>query len=318
MRTFILALTIPVFALAQAEPAQRNLRYQATDCGPFEPRQINKYGQITGATNIDGTWRVVLCDQTGTYDLGPGMNPAINDKGDIAATAVNGGGYLRYADGRTISLGSMVPNSINTARQVVGYALAGSVKHAALWERNSMFDLGETLFGSAVESVSTGINDEGMIVGYSWNNDATRADGFLYDRKLRVIENPFQLGLLYPASINNEGTVAGWLRMSSRIHPFVWRRGVLTRLPEPGVVNFASSINERGEVVGYALDYVAPPVAVLWEGGIALDLSTLLDPPSAAAWSLTSASAINQAGQIAATALDSTGLSHAVLLTPKE
>jgi hypothetical protein len=60
-------------------------------------------------------------------------------------------------------------------------------------------------------------------------------------------------------------------------------------LPE-ATMSGAASINERGQIVGYA------GRAVLWQDGVAVDLNSLI--PAGSGWELISAASINADGYI--------------------
>jgi probable HAF family extracellular repeat protein len=90
-------------------------------------------------------------------------------------------------------------------------------------------------------------------------------------------------------------------------HAFVWQRGVVTDLGSlpGGLSSYASSINVRGEIVGYSqngqidpLTFYPEGTAVLWRNGI-INLGTLGGNQSVA-------NAINDRGQVVGGALNAT------------
>ena len=83
-----------------------------------------------------------------------------------------------------------------------------------------------------------------------------------------------------------------------------------------GPTSFALGINNRGEVVGFSGVARGEPQAhaFLWRQGRMLDLNSLVARP--AGWRLTTASAINDGGQIAGTATAPDGSVRAFLLAP--
>jgi probable HAF family extracellular repeat protein len=75
----------------------------------------------------------------------------------------------------------------------------------------------------------------------------------------------------------------------------------------------ARAINVAGDVVGRGIPDLGTSQAVLWRDGAAVDLNTLI---TAAGWILTSATGINDAGQIVGAGLRD-GQIRAFLLTPQ-
>src|SRR5690606_32935051 len=75
-----------------------------------------------------------------------------------------------------------------------------------------------------------------------------------------------------------------------------WDNGAISNLF--GMSN-ATAINERGEIVGNALNGLGGSVAVLWKNGALTDLNTFLSAQlKSEGWSLISASGINDQGWI--------------------
>lgn len=82
-----------------------------------------------------------------------------------------------------------------------------------------------------------------------------------------------------------------------------------------GTYSYAYGINDSGQVVGYAYtsNNSAQP-AFLYSNGRMTDLNSLL--PAGSGWTLTSARAINNAGDIVGYGVNPAGQTHAFLLTP--
>jgi hypothetical protein len=72
------------------------------------------------------------------------------------------------------------------------------------------------------------------------------------------------------------------------------------------------TINDRGEIVGVAIDAMGPR-ALVWQGNVPVDLNTLI--PANSGWYLQFTASINNAGEIAGQGTIN-GEVHAVLLTP--
>jgi probable HAF family extracellular repeat protein len=174
-----------------------------------------------------------------------------------------------------------------------------------------------------------GTNDRGQVVGASglcsntsippapsaphavlWNEDGT----------------PHDLGNLggtnnVANSINNRGDVVG-TALSAKdgtIHAFLWTEdtGMQDLGAFPGAVATVApcckTINDAGEVVGFAIDGMGNFTALVWQNKVPVDLNTLV--PAGSSWYLQNACSINDAGQIAGQGLIN-GEVHAFLATP--
>lgn len=214
---------------------------------------------------------------------------------------------------------------VNEAGQVAGFAYTNSIAnpttglptfHPFLWEKGKgMQDLG-TIGGTIVFNIS-GLNRRGQVVGtQTLPGDATWHP-FLWDGKKLV-----DLGTLggdqdYGNWINDAGEVVGQgaLPGAQEFHAFIWKKGKkidLGLLPgdfwsDPAV------INSRSQIVGASGNSTSSS-AVLWENGQIVDLNTLVSPGSGL--TLYAALYINDPGEIAAFAVDSSGNNHDALLIP--
>lgn len=147
------------------------------------------------------------------------------------------------------------------------------VKHAVLWQRRAVTDLG-ALPGNngGNSSYAYAINNAGLVVGISENGAVDPATG-------------------YP-----------------EVHAVAWQHGTTVDLGTfGGAQSAANMVNNRGQVVGNALNTVPDPYsfgstfpattqsrAVLWDRGMMRDLGTLGGPDA-------SAYIISQSGKIAGT-----------------
>jgi len=120
-------------------------------------------------------------------------------------------------------------------------------------------DLG-TLAG-APDSTAMGVNDRGDVVGQSGSHAVLWRNGSIVDLGT--------LGGSYSAAvdINERGAVVDYSQMAEGAgdHAFIWRTGRLIDLsPLPGFSNsYATSVNDRGDVVGYSF-VVCGISALLW------------------------------------------------------
>ena len=180
-------------------------------------------------------------------------------------------------------------------------------------------DLG-TLGGTS--SYATGINASGQVVGWATTPNGL-AYAFLYSdgvmKDLNDLIDP-TLGwtLLHGSAINNSGQVVGdAITTSSSIsRAFLYSDGEITDLGTlDGRDTFTSDINDSGQVVGWARTALYSTYdAFLYSDGVMKDLNDLIDPTLG--WNLTRANAINDSGQIVGFGTNSSGETHAFLLTP--
>jgi probable HAF family extracellular repeat protein len=182
---------------------------------------------------------------------------------------------------------------INATWQVVGNSYVYGLSNAFLYSGGSMQYLGT--FGSA-QSFATGINDGGLVVGYTWSpTDPYRS--FLYDGGGPLQELSTLGGRsTYAAGINNDGQIVGWSNTSDSYHAFrCIGTGPMQDLGTlGGVGSEATAINNGGQVVGIA-DTASTPYsahAFLYSGsGPMQDLGTL-------GGRLSEATALNERGQV--------------------
>jgi uncharacterized repeat protein (TIGR01451 family) len=137
------------------------------------------------------------------------------------------------------------------------------------------------------------INDAGDVVGYGYPLDSFEMRAGPDRAVLWRTGMAMDLGALggdasRAVAVNNAGQVIGNAQIADgSYHAFLWLSGIMTDL---GAFQ-ANAINNVGQVAG-----TANGVAVLWENGVLTDLNSLIPPGSG--WILTSATAINDQGQI--------------------
>jgi probable HAF family extracellular repeat protein len=125
-------------------------------------------------------------------------------------------------------------------------------------------------------------------------------------------------------TINNLGQVAmNSLMVDGTIHAFLWTNDVLRDLgtyPEDAavtVVPCCNNVNDRGQIVGFSVDADGNMRALLWRDQYQppVDLNTLV--PADSSWHVLIPGGINNAGEIAANAVNlNTFEVHAVLVSP--
>lgn len=236
---------------------------------------------------------------------------------------------------------------INNAGYVVGVAsraLDSEKSRAFVWSKfMGMRDIG-TLGGPYAQALA--INDRGAITGGSMiatSDDPDTTHAFLYQLNTRAPGAMRDLGTLggeysYGTAINAKNHVAGYSAtntVDNRIHAFLYDGFVMHDLGSivgqaldiPAAIDdqsVALGINAQDLVVGYSYLASTQPgrtqgqqVAFIYSEGVMTDLNTLISPAAQRNYLLCSAEAINNRGQIAATALvRRIGEFHAVLLTP--
>lgn len=235
---------------------------------------------------------------------------AINAWGQIvgytAAVGQTPRGFV-YADGTATPL-DLFPTAIDIGGRIVGDGLGAAGARWVSGGTTIPLDIPAGAFAQAPSA----LNDQGEMVGtttlsYGPPIGNSPYGGFGQDSAYRYTQGTVTyLGFLpgynqtTPRAINNRGLIVGDASYQGA--------------PPPEC---------RGGVTGDLVAYMAkcrpllskPNRAFLYAERRMADLNTLLSPAQAAQYRLTAASAINDAGQIAATA-SVNGLSRAVLLTP--
>ena len=268
---------------------------------------INSVGQITGRSTIPGE------TQFHAFLYSSGVMKDINSASLFPAGT--------YAYG------------INKSGQVVGQGLVTSSNfHAFLYSGGQMIDLG-TLPGGSQASANA-INDVGQVVGTSDGVIVTSkkttqyiSDAFLYaNGQLIDLGTPAGSYASQANAINSSGQIVGVIYISGLpSHAALYSNGVWTDLGAfPGASGTkATGINSVGQIVGTAffpqVSYHPPipgkHVPFIVSNGALVDLNTLI--PTNTGFTLTDAVGINGSGQILCDAKNSSGATHAVLLTPK-
>ena len=189
-----------------------------------------------------------------------------------------------------------------------------------------MHDLGN-FGGQDGVSAASGVNDAGMVVGYSYIQ-VTPGQKAAYHCFLIIPNdtdgdgNPDTWGIAAPGNIsvgrntlmadlgtlgglnswgrdiNNNSQVVGESDTTDRdSHAFLWKSGALTDLGTlGGKDSSASAVNDLGQVVGWAENAKGERRAYMWQNGVMTDLNSLIKAGSAIR--LTEARDINEEGEI--------------------
>ena len=276
----------------------RTMVYYATDLGVLPNRAqsvasaVNESGQVAGYSRAsDGInhHRASLYSEGILYNLGLPSGTPVFDTMESRAYA------------------------INEAGTVVGYADVVGGSHAFVYENGENRDLGTFLGGNY--SFATGINDDGVIVGYA--NDASNAH-FAFRYENGVMENlgtlPGRRADAYGSiayDVNNHGQIVGASGTASYYaHAILYDNGVMQDLGTvfgPGVNSDAMSINDLGQVAGYWGNATVGYRGFLYSEGEMHDLGMLPGGSDVIARS------INATGWIVGSAKDAQGNQRAFL-----
>jgi probable HAF family extracellular repeat protein len=291
---------------------------------------INRWGDVVGSITSAGVTHGFL-NAGGTYtDLGTlgGANSnanGINDYGQIVGGSDNGAGQFHaftYSGGTMSDLGTLGGGrseafAINNHGVIVGDAQNGD-------PATSGFSQAFSYAGGAMSALGTLPGGLGS-TAYAINNKGT-IGGSSYEGPFTVPEYPFHavtfsggaahsigasdLGDSAIFGLNDDDLAVGGIPTAAMIHAshaFLYDHRTIADL---GVLDptlddsIAWDINNLRQIVGASAVTVDPEHygyhGFLWTGAGLVDLNTLIDPSSG--WVITSANAINDAQQIAATA----------------
>jgi probable HAF family extracellular repeat protein len=210
----------------------------------FSPSEINDQGQIVGHVQMNAQWTsLFLWDPNqGMRDLGTCVDfryferPRINNAGQIAwaISDPNADNYVCLVDpdgtrhvchppdGEEIHL-----NDLNNRGQIVGYLRAnGKPRRAFVWSKAT--GMQDVPIPDAAETMATGINDMGQIVGSRCASLPGPWSVFLWDPNAGVQD----LGSTgsrptYACRINNQGFIVARFEecaLSIRTREKAWRR----------------------------------------------------------------------------------------------
>lgn len=333
-------------ALATGSVTSERSSYVMRDLGTFGgtaslAQGINDRGQIVimrgaGATQAVQTasarslvWEKGRVRWLGTLAGRATVASSINGRGEVAGLSVVRGvpHLFLWRDGAMRDLGAAGGNvegivyhvvALNDRGEVASTRIPkGGAPRAVLWRKGTMRDLG-TLGPAFAASHGYGINERTQVVGLSTMSDDGLGHAFLWQKgTMRDIATPTGgVQLVWAWAINDRSQAAGvGARVVGKeldektVRAYRWQNGRITSLGTlPGFVSSGpTAINNKGQIVGFAIAANGKRRAVLWENGRIIALGG--NPGGN-----TFAQAINERGQIVGAAVID-GNPHAVLWT---
>ena len=269
-----------------------------------------------------------------TFTIANGINNSGKIVGNGSISSDTFGHALEYSSGSVVDLApglsyNCSANAINTSGQVAGYCQKRIVIETPIPQSSSqgsdafllsggvMHDLG-TISGF-VSSQAYGVNDSSQVVGSSSGYGYNPTHAFIYSGNGPMVDLDSALGgngYSVAYGINNNGLIVG-VAYNAFIYDSVANQFTdLGALGDPNNFSTGSGINNNGMAVGSVYinntgnydAFVYPP------GGPMQDLNSMIDPASN--WTLESANAINDNGQIVGYGISPDGYEHAFLLNP--
>jgi probable HAF family extracellular repeat protein len=292
----------------------------ALTVGAGSASDINNQGQVVGN---DPNGAFLYSSGAITY-LGPYGADAVNDNGDVLLRSgqQTSGDYYLYSGGTVTPIGPLWGTDysivgINDSGQLAGTVTISpqscdidgcidAIDHAYIYSNGSSTDLGAMSSGSK-SSYAADLNNSGQVVGASTSySDLTHAvlwsGGTMLD--LGTLGGSYSQAY----GINDQGQITGYAYdASNNFFPFLYSGGVMTKIG--ALSGWGTDINNAGQVVGFRYsggDF-------LYSNGTVTALDALL--PASSGWTLLSARAINDAGQIVGYG-HLNGQTRAFLMTP--
>jgi probable HAF family extracellular repeat protein len=214
---------------------------------------------------------------------------------------------------------------INDRGQAAGNSFTNSIVnpgstfptlHPFFWDGDEMKDLG-TLGGTL--AVANAINNSGQVAGASNLADDFTLHAFLWDEGKLTDFGTLGGDFVEVIGLNEAGELVGQAQLpnSQTVHAFLAKNGMMTDLGtlDANACSAAISINAKTQIVGSSDDCSGNNGrAFLWTHGRMTDLNAFV--PVGSSLRLTTATSINDRGEIAAEGVLPGGEQRAVLLAP--
>ncbi len=235
-----------------------------------------------------------------------------------------------WADGKVFDLGTMPGGDFSNARAIAsdpnpiivgkwGNENVGPI-HGFIWEDGVMTNLGDDL---GTESSRANDIRGRRVTGWMGSGFLQDGQAYIWDEGRVTGLGPIPKGFFsIGTSINRHSEVAGWGLVEADGFPvgqtrgFLWREGKMIDIPPlPGFLrSSATDLTDATVVIGASTGLGALSAGFIWYQDVMVDVNTLIEGNVSV--EVTSCSAINSQGQIAATGHDAKGDVVALLLTP--
>ena len=324
-------------AQAAAPPHYDLARVVAPNGARTQATALGAGGHVTGIvySKIDPTqsagflWTPTTFHAFSPFGSSTSWGQSVNAAGDVAGglrtTASTTSAYIRLADGtmiapfRGMGYESSGGEGINASRTITGYVVnTDHVTTDVSWHDGVTTPLQTAGYEN---NLQLAINDAGLVGGWVQVGPdprtvqaATWTDGVLQLLPCLDVQG------CQVSGVSSDNRLVGSSAIDDfNSHACLWRDGRVVDLGTLGQDwnSSAAGVNASGDVVGSSSQTAySASVATIWRNGRIHDLSQFVDLPQG--WKLLWASAINDAGQILATAGGPDGRAVDVVLTPRQ
>jgi probable HAF family extracellular repeat protein len=334
---FLLGALLLIFFACSTNAYAQVPVYTVTDLGVISgddasvATSINNKGDIAGysyLTTASGSHPFVWSNGVLT-NLAPGSTGrafSINDSGQIAGLSpFSGGGCFPAITGRpvvwqnggmtdlstTYHLGGDAGCFVNAYINNLGQAVGSNEHTVGTGDAHYvyLFDTNGSVTTAGDLGLATHINDKSQVVGQVCppGSGCFRGAALWQSGKTTLLASG---GIAY--DVNDSGQVVGSIP-SPNNHATLWINGTATDLGTlGGPGSDARAINSLGQIVGSSNTSTGGTDAFIYLSGSMIDLNKQIFDPN---WQLTSATGINDAGQVVGTGTH-LGQTRAFLLTP--